>query len=100
MATDERAAPRRDLHLYGEAISVDGKRIDPLDFYKAPPPDWHPIATAPKDGSEFIVLLPDGTVRTAAWGLGTILLGAYGTAPRPEQWPTRWTDLPTPPEGS
>jgi len=62
---------------------------------------WQPIESAPKDRTEFIVVLPDGTVRTATWGLGTILLGAYGIPPQPHEWPTHWASLPrfTPPEG-
>jgi hypothetical protein len=58
---------------------------------------WIPILDLPgASRDEIIVLLADGTVRTAARGLGTILLGPYGESARADNWPTRWRPLPSP----
>lgn len=44
---------------------------------------------------EFLIVLPDHSIRTATWGMGTILVGAYGGSLHPEQWPTHFVPLPT-----
>lgn len=57
---------------------------------------WRPIETlSGRSRDEILVLLKDGTVRTAARGLGTILLGVFGETARPDNWPTHW--MPKPP---
>ena len=61
--------------------------------------EWQPISTLPGvSRDEVIVVLRDGTVRTAARGLGTILLGPYGLTPAPDNWPVLWQPLPPPPK--
>jgi hypothetical protein len=44
-----------DAVNYGIGIMLDGKRIDPHDFYLTAPPPWRPIETAPTDGTVVLV---------------------------------------------
>jgi hypothetical protein len=78
---------------------------------------WRPIKSAPKDGTEVLALLPDGTRTIAAWMTPTEMhgTGALGPDPwdepyddSPRWWehfgaemevePTHWQPLPPPPE--
>lgn len=66
---------------------------------------WHPIETAPKDGTRFLAAEPDD-----GWLIGAFiwcktshvpLYGFHFTDGDPENWniakPTHWQPLPTPP---
>ena len=59
--------------------------------------EWQPIETAPRDGSEIIVL-DDGAVRSAVWS-DTInkFTGDGGNVFNWCERPTHWMPLPSPP---
>lgn len=54
-------------------------------------PAW--VAASTEWPREFIALLPDGTRRAAAWQLGTILLGPFGSSVLPSRWPTHFMPI-------
>ncbi len=58
--------------------------------------DWQPIETAPKDGSNLLVVSANGrAMRIARFN------GMYGWQVTPGQWsitPTHWMQLPEPPD--
>lgn len=56
---------------------------------------WHPIATAPKDGSSILACVPGGQVRVVQWDI-------RGSSWEECEWhtvfPTHWMPLPPPPK--
>lgn len=76
---------------------------DPVAAARPAPPDppegWHPISTAPKDGSGVLIYAGAGnSMRVCYWRDGWAFYGTRGGATVYVMEPTHWRRLPDPPE--
>ena len=60
--------------------------------------DWQPIDTAPKDGTNVLLVNLRGLMATALWQDGQwVLRGGVASSFFNRHWPTHWMSLPLPP---
>jgi len=61
--------------------------------------EWKPIASAPRDGTEILVGLHDGSVAVVWWGRYGREIG-WTDGDYLMTWPSHWMPLPPPPKAT